>query len=159
MIFVTVGTQLAFDRLVKNIDEWARYSEQDVFAQIGPSEYIPKYIKHVRFLPPHEADELFSRAEIIVSHAGMGSVLTALKLKKPILIMPRKADLGEHRNNHQMATAKWLESVNGVTVAYDELSLLQELDKDVKEPLKLGISDYASDELIDNLKRFFDSTK
>lgn len=68
-------------------------------------------------------------ASVIVSHAGMGSILTALRYRRPIIIMPRKADLGEHRNDHQLATARWMAARPGVMVAWEADDLAALLDR------------------------------
>jgi UDP-N-acetylglucosamine transferase subunit ALG13 len=124
MIFVTVGTQLTFDRLVSAVDSWAaKHLELDFFAQVGPTNSPPKNMPFADFISPARADALMRRADLIVAHAGMGSVLTALGYGKPILIMPRRAGLGEHRNDHQLATARWLEGRPGISVAWNESEL------------------------------------
>lgn len=158
LILVTVGTQLAFDRLVEAVDLWVGNNPKErAFAQIGPAEYTPKYLESRDFVPPDQADALFREANLIVSHAGMGSILTALKYKKPILIMPRKAALGEHRNDHQLATAKWLGGKPGVTVAWEAVDVARLLDDRASLRGGDGISEFASPELIANLKNFIHS--
>lgn len=158
MIFVTVGTQLSFDRMVDAVDSWAAQAQGiEIHAQIGPSALKPKHVAYSAFLKPQEADALFRKSTLIVAHAGMGSILTALRYKKPILIMPRKAALGEHRNDHQMATAKWLGSRPGVSVAWDEKELQEILNNRSQLNSGGGISDFASPELINNLKSFIHS--
>jgi len=155
VIFVTVGTQLAFDRLVNTVDAWAAaYPDLEVFGQIGPSSLQPQHMAFSSFLSPPEVDKLFRRATLVVAHAGMGSILSALRYKKPILIMPRKAALGEHRNDHQLATAKWLGDRPGVTVAWDEQQLSASLSQRDLLSAGSGISDFASDELIQRLGAF-----
>ena len=58
MIFVTVGSSMSFDRLVRAVDEWAGLQGRaDVFAQIGQSDYRPKYITFVQFMDPPEFRE------------------------------------------------------------------------------------------------------
>lgn len=158
MIFVTVGTQLSFDRLIAAVDDWAgHHPEIEVVAQVGPTELQPRHMKFSSFLSPDKADNYFARASLIVSHAGMGSILTALKYQKPILIMPRRASLAEHRNEHQMATAKWFSNKPGITVAWETIDLAQKLD--FRDGLSAGeeISDDASPELIVRLKSYFSS--
>lgn len=158
MILVTVGTQLAFDRLVEAVDLWLeRNPSEKAFAQIGPAEYRPQHLESQDFVRPDQADLLFSKADLIVSHAGMGSILTALKYKKPILIMPRRAALGEHRNDHQLATAKWLGGKPGVTVAWEADDVARFLDDRANLRGGEGISEFASPELIANLKNFIHS--
>jgi len=153
MIFVTVGTQLPFDRLVKAVDEWAGANPgREVFAQIGPSELQPIHIASVPFLTPDAADRQFRAAELVIAHAGMGSVITALKYHKPILILPRVAALGEHRNEHQLATARWLGMRSGINVAWSEQEMMNFLDG--RQQLSPGgdISDSADPQFISKLR-------
>jgi UDP-N-acetylglucosamine transferase subunit ALG13 len=129
VIFVTVGGQLPFDRLVHAVDRWAAQQRSaDVFAQIGDSTRPPAHIQWDHFLSPDEFEAKAREAEVLVAHAGMGSILTAFELEKPIIVMPRRAHLGEHRNDHQWATVKNLGDHSGITVAIDEEALLHELD-------------------------------
>jgi len=123
MIFVITGTQLPFDRLIRIIDEVAPQLNEDVVAQVHHSSYHPQHIKTVGFLPPDEFDKLFSEARLVVSHAGMGSILSALQQEKPIIVFPRIAAMGEHRNEHQLATAYKMRKQGWVYVATDEAEL------------------------------------
>lgn len=128
MIFVTVGGQLPFDRLVHAVDAWAASEGRgDVFAQIGGSEHPPEHIEWARFLSPPDFRQKAASADTIVAHAGMGSILTALELQKPIVVMPRRAGLGEHRNDHQLATVRHLGTDVGIVVADDEDALISRL--------------------------------
>ena len=68
-------------------------------------------------------------ADAIVAHAGMGTILTALELGKPLLVLPRRASLGEHRNEHQLATARRFADTGRLAVAFDESELAQRLDE------------------------------
>ena len=130
LIFVTVGGQLPFDRLVHTVDQWAaQQGRTDVFAQIGKSSKPPKHIEWQRFLSPADFQSKAREAEVIIAHAGIGSILTALELGKPIVLVPRRAQLGEHRNDHQWATVKYLRSSAGVVVAADEDELRKQLER------------------------------
>jgi len=130
LIYVTVGTQLPFDRLVRAVDEWAALrGRHDVFAQIGLSLYRPSAISWENFLTPDKGVELLNRAEIIVSHAGTGTIIGALERCKPIIVVPRRADLGEHRTDHQMATARRFGERGLVSVAETGSALSQLLDR------------------------------
>lgn len=129
MIFVTVGEQLPFNRLVRTVDEWAAASGQEVFAQIARTDWKPEHIEYQDFLAPHEFRDKFQAADFVVAHAGMGTIIDALELGKSILVMPRRANLGETRNDHQVATAKRFLALNYVSVAFDEKELLTKLDK------------------------------
>src|SRR5437667_11928052 len=128
---------MAFDRLVRAVDEWAGFhGRTDVFAQIGQSDYQPKHIKAARFMDPPEFRELVRSANLIVAHAGMGSIITALELGKPIVVMPRREHLGESRSDHQVATAKHFEQQPKSTFSYDEYGFRAKIDWD--EILALG---------------------
>ena len=93
MIYVTVGTQLPFSRLVKAVDEWASESGADVFAQIGPDENKYESIRAEAFVSPVIADELIRSADLVVAHAGMGTIITASQYGKALIIMPRQFQL------------------------------------------------------------------
>ncbi|MEO8617181.1 MAG: glycosyltransferase, partial [Luteolibacter sp.] len=103
---------------------------------------------------PAEFSELFRSASLIISHAGMGTILSALHFGKPILVMPKRAALGEHRSDHQVATARRMMELGRVNVAFDEVDLRGRLDhlEDLQAPYR--ISDSASGSLIDGLRNF-----
>jgi exopolysaccharide biosynthesis glucuronosyltransferase PssE len=155
VIFVSVGTQLPFDRLIVAVDEWAgAASEREVFAQIGPSRLRPRHIEHEQFISPRECRNRMLAATAIVAHAGIGTILTGLEMGRPLLVMPRRAALGEHRNDHQLATAQHFAELGTVKVAFDENELrprLDELDQVAAQP---PIRASAPDEFVAALRAF-----
>lgn len=156
MIFVTVGAQMPFDRMVEAVDQWAaKRGRADVFAQIGSADYEPRHIGWTRFLPPDEFLSRYRASKVIVAHAGTGSILQALELGKPILVMPRRAALRETRNDHQLATAERFRAL-GVPVAWDESELAAALDRldDLSTVRALG--PHASPHLLMRIRRFLD---
>jgi UDP-N-acetylglucosamine transferase subunit ALG13 len=162
MIFVTVGSDWPFDRLIRDVDSWASAnSRSDVFAQIaGRARYKPTAMQFSEYLEPAEFSRRMSEASVIIAHAGMGTILTALRLQKPIIVFPRRAELREIRNEHQLATARHLsQSTNNIAVAFNEEELRAELDRiDTLEPSE-GIADYASEPLLQCLRDFIISGK
>jgi UDP-N-acetylglucosamine transferase subunit ALG13 len=154
MIFVTVGTQLPFDRLVRTVDAWSGKTGADVFAQIGPGEYAPQHLKWTRTLPADECNDRIRGAQAVVAHAGMGSILTALQYGKPIVVMPRRAGLGEHRNDHQVMTAKHFQEQGRIRVAFDEADLVRQLDEIATIKATARIAGTASPALIAALRQF-----
>lgn len=83
---------MSFDRLVRAVDAWAaERGRDDVFAQIGPAAWRPQHIRWTILLVPSEFKRVFDSAEAIVSHAGVGTTLTALQAGKPILVLPRRS--------------------------------------------------------------------
>ncbi len=155
MIFATIGTQAPFDRFVKIIDELAVDIEEEIVVQAFRDKYEPKNVKVVDFLPPDEFNKLFSTARLIIAHAGMGTIISAMQQSKPIIVFPRIAALGEHRNEHQMATARQMERMNYVYVAYDDVQLRNLLFQTELMPLH-HLGDYASQSLIDSLKDYIE---
>ncbi|MEM1345650.1 MAG: glycosyltransferase, partial [Pseudomonadota bacterium] len=100
MIFLTLGTQLPFERLVRAVDAWAGARQAVVFAQIpdpGEGGYVPRHMEWTARLAPEDFTRRCESAQVIVSHAGMGSIITALSLAKPLILMARRSALGEHR--------------------------------------------------------------
>lgn len=110
MIFLTIGSDTPFSRLVKQFDTWCKgHPGHEAFAQIadiGPSDYVPTSVEWIKKLPADEFSKVFSEADMIIAHAGMGSILSALSAGKPIVVMPRRGHLGETRNDHQYATSQ-----------------------------------------------------
>jgi len=128
LILVTVGGQLPFDRLIRCVDTWAgRNGGVELFAQVGAGEYAPQHMRFERFLAPARFRELATDAEAIVAHAGVGTILTALELQKPLLVFPRRAEHREHRNDHQLGTARYFGSRGHIQVAFTEAELLERL--------------------------------
>lgn len=155
MIFVTVGTQLPFDRLVAAVDRWAAtHPGGRVFAQVGPSGLRPTRIEHQAFLSPAECHERMLAADAIVAHAGMGTILGGLEMGKPLVVMPRRAALGEHRNDHQLATARRFAELGSVSVAFDEAELHAQLDALDRVVARRPIDRYAPDPFIAALRAF-----
>jgi len=155
MIFVTVGTELPFNRLVRVVDEWAKATgRHDVFAQIGETDWQPAHISWSKFLQPSEFARRFSEAEVVIAHAGMGTILSALQWEKPILVMPRLAALGEQRNDHQLATARHLSGLGKINVAMNETELRAMMDAIDQFRPREKIGAYANDSLISALREF-----
>ena len=121
MIFLTVGTQFPFDRLVKAVDDVTSEDgfEEEIFAQIGQSSYLPHNFRFTRYIGKEQFDEFMKTASGVISHAGMGTMTMALECEKPILVMPRLKKYGEVVNDHQVAIAKRFEKLGHILVAYD----------------------------------------
>jgi len=155
MIFVTVGTQLPFDRLVREIDRWAgAQTDVDVFAQIGENAYVPENMDWAHNLQPAEFRERMQACDTVVAHAGMGSIISAIELGKRVIVVPRRAELGEHRNDHQLATVARLEHIQNLEVALEceELALLLARSRPDSSIADAALQ--ANGELISAVRRF-----
>ena len=126
MILLTTGTQLPFDRLVRALDSIAPELQDPIFGQIGSASYRPENFEWVETLDPENFDRKLKSARAIVSHAGIGTVLAAQRNQKPIILFPREARFGEHRNDHQLATCAQLKARKGIAMAKsaEELKVL-----------------------------------
>ncbi len=133
MIFLTVGTILPFDRLVQALDEWAAAQEHlpEIFGQVGrlkADSYRPKSFKWTERVTPMEFRDRVVNAEFIVTHAGIGTIVTALAHSTPVLLLPRRAALREIVNDHQLETIKHFVNHPGVRVAMEADELGVQLD-------------------------------
>lgn len=159
MIFVSVGSQMPFDRLIGAVDAWAgARGRRDVFAQVGPTDLRPRHIEWAPFIEPAEFRERVRACSAMVAHAGMGSILTAMEFGKPILVMPRRGALMETRNDHQVATARRFLAMGRIRVAMDESELPGLLD-DLVAGSGVGVSAstigrHASAELLAAVRAF-----
>jgi len=100
MIFVTVGSQkFPFDRLLKAVDQLP--ADYDVFAQTGYSSYLPQNYAYQRFLDRDAFAEYIEKADIIITHAGTGAIMSAVKKGKKVIAVPRLKEYGEHVDDHQ----------------------------------------------------------
>ncbi|MDX2132716.1 MAG: glycosyltransferase [Planctomycetota bacterium] len=159
MILVVVGTQLPFDRMTRAVDDWCgRTAQRDVFAQIGPTKWRPKHMQFAEFLDPAEYRRRFVESTLLVAHAGMGSIIDALTAAKPIVIMPRRAALGEHRNDHQLATVSRFSRYPGVYAASDENALPRILDEARVLTAGSAVGPHASPQLVERLRSFIHRT-
>lgn len=155
MIFVTVGHQMPFDRLVRAVDDWAEHAGcDDIFAQIGAAKYRPVNFPFVESMPPSDFMQKMRDASGIVAHAGTGTIIAALELGKPLLVMPRRSELGETRNDHQIPTAQRFAEAGCLLVAHDEDQLLARMEDLESFRPRAMIEHQASVELIARLRQF-----
>jgi len=125
MIFLTVGTQFAFDRLVSCVDEAAGRGlvYDKIYAQIGETTYTPHNFEYVKFLDKSSFDKYVMESSAVISHAGMGIISAAMNAGKPLLVMPRQKKFGEAVNDHQSAIAKKYEQFGHLLAAIAESEL------------------------------------
>lgn len=123
MIFVTVGNHYqSFDRLIKKVDEIAPHIPEEIVIQRGYSEYLPQNTKHFDFVPISTAMEYIRTSELVISHAGIGTIILCKEYGIPLLIFPRRKKYGEHGTDHQMEIAKAIEERKDdhIYIVYEE---------------------------------------
>jgi len=158
MIFVTVGNDFrGFDRLLREMDRLVPRIPAEIVIQKGYSRYLPTNTRYFDFISMQSAAEYMRRSKLVVSHAGIGTIILCKEYGVPILIFPRRKSYGEHMNDHQMEIAQALserESEN-IYVAYKE----NELEEKILNILKQGSKSYPFEndgrvQLIRTLKEF-----
>lgn len=112
------------------MDIWADDTKrgEECLAQIGQGSYQPQHMRWHPSLPETAFAKTVQDADVVVSHAGMGSAITALRYNTPIVMLPRRYDANEHTTDHQMATARWLETKPGIFIAWDEAQLPEKIN-------------------------------
>ena len=111
-IFITLGSQkFQFNRLLKAVDELCEkgtIDAEDVFAQIGYSDYIPKNFSYK-----------MEKANIVITHGGTGAIIGAVKKGKKVIAVPRRAKYGEHVDDHQLQLIKQFDDLNLICSCQD----------------------------------------
>lgn len=130
LIFLSVGNwHKGFDRLVEAVDELkgSNAISDEITAQIGSGSYKPVNLKVVDYCSPAEFTDFIAESRIVIAHSGIGTIAQAVELGKPVIVVPRKASLGEHVNDHQFSTARTLEKEGKILVAYEVCELSDKL--------------------------------
>jgi len=154
LILVIVGLMYGFDRLIMAADNLAELIDEEFIMQIGESSYEPKNARYFRYISADQIDKLYSQSRIVICHAGVGTILTAREHRKPVIVMPRRKNLGEHLDDHQFEIANELILSGNISVVNDFQSLKEaflKLDKNttiINEPNK---------NIIDSLKDYIKS--
>ncbi len=117
-IFVTVGTA-PFPRLVEMMDRYAGDSNRRVVIQLARTRYAPKHAEHFTFVERDEHEAYLKNAKIIVTHGGVGTILTALDYGKPMIIVPRLKEFNEGLDDNQLEIAGKMEGEPNVRVVRD----------------------------------------
>lgn len=137
MIFVSTGSRkFQFDRLIKKIDEIADEIGDPIFAQIAETTYIPKKIEYKRYLSPEEFSEYQEKSDLIISHAGTGALITALKKGKQVIAVPRLKKYGEHSDDHQLQVSEALQKEGYLRVVVDMEDLLDTIKECKCNPIR-----------------------
>lgn len=135
MIYVAVGTQkFPFNRLLSMVDKMIADGmiDEEVFAQIGHSDYLPKYYKFKKFLSKDEFDNYVKRCDLLITHSGVATIIAGLKHNKPVIVVPRLAKYGEHVDDHQVQIAESFSEQNLIMMC-DENCNLEKMVNQAKE--------------------------
>ena len=132
MIFVTVGSQkFQFNRLLKEIDELIenKVINEEVFAQIGVSDYKPQNYKYKEFVTQDEFNKYLDEARLIITHAGTGVIVNAIKKGKKVIGIQRLSKFGEHVDDHQIQLLNEFANMNLIETCIDEKELKEKIQQ------------------------------
>lgn len=136
MILVTLGTQdKSFVRLLEAIDKQIKKGniKDKVVVQAGFTKYDSNNMEIFDYIPGDNFNKLMNECDLLITHGGVGSILTGLKYNKKVIAAPRLKEYKEHTNNHQ----------------------LQIIENFVKEKYILSLYNFDElDKVLDNIKTF-----
>ena len=152
MIFITLGSQkFQFNRLLKAVDEIA--VDDEIFAQIGYSDYKPQHYKYKQFLDRDEFEQMMSKADIVITHGGTGAIIEAVKKDKKVIAVPRLKKYGEHVDDHQIQLIGQFRNLELIYACED-----MDLEKALRTVKETEYKSYQSntERIIKSLEEFID---
>lgn len=157
MILVTLGTQdKSFERLLKALDKAVVKGKikEKIIVQAGCTEYKSKNMEIFDLTSPEELDKLVKKCSLLITHGGVGSILTGIKYNKPIIAAARLSEYREHTNNHQKQIIK--EFVKSGYIL--ELEDFDNLDKLIKQAKKFKPKEFKSNtnKFIKNIENYIE---
>ena len=144
-ILSLVGSTYPLDRLTKQVDELGKDKKYAIFAQIGESSYTPKNIAWAKFLTYQELHKKINWADIIISHAGAGSIIDVLASKKRLLLFPRLKQYDEAIDNHQLEICKALKSKYHIPLIVKNKDLLDYISNKFNKPRTIANTTLADE--------------
>lgn len=157
MIFVTLGSQkFQFNRMLVEIDRLIEEGKitEEVFAQIGASDYKPKNFEYKDFVTQDEFKDYMNNANLVITHAGTGAIVTALKNDKLVIAIPRLAKYGEHVDNHQIQLIDEFKELNFIEPVYEIEQLANALEIVKKNRYNRYVSNTKN--IINDIEKFIE---
>lgn len=131
-LFVPLGTQkFPFGRLITALNELVDkgvYAPDEIVMQSTMYPVEPKF-RHVGLVPAEEFDGYMREAEVVITHSGVNSIISCMQLGKPLLVAPRRGELGEHVDDHQVEIARLMNEKYDVPVLFN----FDRLDERIEE--------------------------
>lgn len=155
-IFITLGSQkFQFDRLLIAVDKLCEKKVicgDDVFAQTGYSDYVPKNYSYKNFLDREEFSAEMSKVDIVITHGGTGAIIGAVKKGKKVIAVPRRAKYGEHVDDHQLQLVGQFKELDLICECDD----VDKLGKALEIVKRSTYNNYISNTktIIDNIEKF-----
>ncbi len=157
MILVMLGTQNnSFHRLLEKIEELIKDNiiKDEVVVQAGYTKFKSDYMQIFDMISREELEEYQKQADLIITHGGVGSIITSLKLGKKVIAVPRLHEHGEHVNNHQIEIVELFDK-KGYIIGCIDVEKLEEALEKVKNftPKKYELDNHK---MLDTIEKFID---
>ncbi|WP_395549344.1 MULTISPECIES: PssE/Cps14G family polysaccharide biosynthesis glycosyltransferase [unclassified Lacrimispora] len=158
MIFITVGSRsFQFNRLLEAIDIAVIKGEitDEIFAQIGPSEYKPTNYQYVDFLNQDEFNKKIEECGIVITHGGTGIIVNSVKMGKKVIAVPRLAKYHEVVDDHQLQLVREFEKMGLIVACYETDKIASAVEQSKCQPLVNYHSN--SEQIIESIRKFINS--
>lgn len=132
MIFVVCGTQkFPLNRLLEAVDGAVENGviEEEVVVQAGSSDYPLRHCRKLGYIDKDEFDDYIARCSLLITHSGIGTILTGKNYHKPIIVFPRSRKYGEHVDDHQWQIAQEFAKRKMVLLCRDQESMTVQIKK------------------------------
>lgn len=153
MILVTLGTQKQqFTRLLDMIEN--SKIKDKIIVQAGYTKYKSKKMEIFDFIDYQQMNDLIENADVIITHAGTGSIVTPLKRNKKVIAMARLKKYKEHVDDHQEQIVNIFSEVGYIEKIDDSSNLDEVINKIKNKEMNKFISN--SNIFIDEIKKIID---
>lgn len=135
MILVMLGTQNnSFHRLLEEIDGLIKEGiiQDKVIVQAGYTKYDSNNMKILTLISKEELEKLQEQADLIITHGGVGSIMTSMEKGKIIIAIPRLHKYGEHVNDHQKEIVEKFAKAGSI-IGINDVKELKNAIKKVKD--------------------------
>ena len=132
MTLVILGTQdKEFTRLLKMVEDEIKKGRihGDVIVQAGQTKYKSKYMSVLDLIPNTKFNKLIKEADLVITHGGVGSIISALKYNKKVIAVPRLSKYGEHVNDHQLEIIEEFGKLGYIKSATNKRELTKALEE------------------------------
>lgn len=143
LILVALGTQdKTFERLIQAVEKQIQLGniKEEVIVQAGQTKYESKVMEIFDFIDMEKFDALLDKCNILITHGGVGTIISALHKKKKIIAAPRLEKFGEHTNDHQLQIIQSFTASGYILPLYD----FNKLDEVLKQTEDFEIKSYKS---------------
>ena len=109
MILVLLGTQNNnFNRLLEEIEKNIEDGtiKEKVIVQAGYTKFESNKMKIIDLMSKEQLEKFQDEANLIITHGGVGSIISSIEKRKKVIAVPRMHEYGEHVNNHQKEIVK-----------------------------------------------------